>query len=77
MEGLTKDDYDYFRSRGFEVIKSSGGKYYIRPYPTTNIDQKVFLDAQITAMECGFVFDSQGDILGFKRKRPDDELHYR
>lgn len=66
---LTKENYDYFRKEGFEVVKSQNGKYYIRPYPPENIDHKAFLEAKAKAIQCGFAFDSQGDILAFNRKQ--------
>lgn len=72
MTELTKEDYDNFRSKGFEVVKTNHGKYYIRPYPPVNIDQISFLEAKATAIKCGFAFDSQGDILGFTKPTNDD-----
>jgi hypothetical protein len=72
MEGLTKDDYDYFRTQGFEVVKSQSGKYYVRPYPTLNIDREKFLEAKVKAAKCGFAFDMNGNVLGFTKPTTND-----
>lgn len=69
---LKKEDYDLFREKGFEVVKANQGKYYVRPYPPTNIDQASFLLAKAVAIQCGFAFDSQGDILAFTKPTNDD-----
>lgn len=67
MEGLTKEDYDYFRTQGFELVKSARGKYYIRTYPL-KYHQEESNKAKQAAIDCGFAFDHNGDILAFNRK---------
>jgi hypothetical protein len=68
MEGLTKSDYKFFFTRGFQLVKSSNGKYYVIPAKRVGThNQADILEAKIVAIECGFTFDSQGDVLGFIR----------
>lgn len=72
MEGFTKADYDYFRTQGFEVVKSSMGKYYVLPCCKTGVYNQVeILEAKDKAIKCGFAFDSQGDILGYTKPKND------
>lgn len=69
MQGLTKEDYDYFRECGFEVVKSSMGKYYIRSCnPKELYNLEGIHKAKAAAIQCGFAFDHNGDILAFNRK---------
>ncbi len=73
MEGLTKEDYDRFRRLGFDLVKSSMGKYYILPCCRTGThNHEDILKANAIAQKAGFAFDMNGNVLGFIRPKETD-----
>lgn len=71
--GLVASDYEYFRTRGFEVVKDSRGKFYIQPAGA--VTHAKILEAKATAIKCGFAFGMNEEILGYTKPTKDGDKH--
>ena len=68
---MEEPDYKQFIDYGFEVLKTSSGRYTIKPV-IDNPSLPQIADALNAAEKQGFIFGLNLDIVGYKKPEKDD-----
>jgi len=71
MFNFTAEDYAWFKTLGFEIVKNKRGYYTVIPYPYFSSILS-HAKAEESAKEAGIVFNVYGFITSYKKTKNDN-----